>query len=350
MSNTKRITWIDASKGIGIFLVMIGHSSLIGPSRSQIYAFHMPLFFFLSGYLFSTRKFSTFKDFFISKAKSLLIPYLVFSIISIILYGYFREQPIELNRFLEIILISKRNSMYFNDALWFLPSLFLIEIIFYIIVRFLKNQFAIVFVTLLIGYLSCTIFNPLAGAHILPWSLDQSLFFIVYFGFGYCMKTTGLLERDLKKSIVLCTLAIIYVWLVIDPRYYQKAWEIINLPSSMFIYFNHLIWASLAISFVIYISQFLSISPLINYIGKNSLNLMVLHLSLGFNLFAIYFREGLNIEDHPNILALFYTFGTIIILLPFCYFINKFLPFLHGKKFRFGFNQVFIKKKYELSK
>ncbi|MEH7413750.1 acyltransferase family protein, partial [Neobacillus drentensis] len=141
MQTAKRITWIDASKGIGIFLVIIGHSTLIGPSRFQIYAFHMPLFFFLSGYLFSFKKYSCFKEFLKSKSKSILIPYFAFSIISIILLRYLREQP----------------------------------------------------------------------------------------------KTTESIEKNFKKSKVLFTLSIIYLWILIDPHYYQKAWGIIHFPSSLFI-------------------------------------------------------------------------------------------------------------------
>ena len=338
MSNTKRITWIDASKGIGIFLVIIGHATLTGPSRGEIYAFHMPLFFFISGFLFSIKKYKTFKDFFISKTKSLLIPYFAFSIISILLYGYFSAQPIDPANFFKTTLISKRNSIYFNEALWFLTSLFLIEIIFYFIVRMIKRDYAILFAALVTAFISFTLFNPLAGAHILPWSLDQSLFFLEFFGVGYFLKTKQLLAGNLKRSIVLPILSLIYIVLLMNPHYYQRIWGIMNLPSTITLYFNHLVWALLAISFVIYISQFLSFSPLLNFIGKNSLNLMVLHLSLGFNIFSIYFRTGLNLEDHPNILALFYTVGAILILLPVCYIINHFLPFLHGKSFHGLFN------------
>ena len=48
----KRIFWIDALRGIGIFLVVLGHTFWKG--HNVIYAFHMPLFFFISGILFKT--------------------------------------------------------------------------------------------------------------------------------------------------------------------------------------------------------------------------------------------------------------------------------------------------------
>lgn len=44
----KRLIWIDIAKGIGLFLVILGHMpSLPEWFRLWIFSFHMPLFFFL---------------------------------------------------------------------------------------------------------------------------------------------------------------------------------------------------------------------------------------------------------------------------------------------------------------
>ena len=40
-----RESWIDVLKGIGIILVVIGHTSMENPLVKWIYVFHMPLFF-----------------------------------------------------------------------------------------------------------------------------------------------------------------------------------------------------------------------------------------------------------------------------------------------------------------
>lgn len=52
-----RIDSLDILKGIGIILVVVGH--MIGNQlyiRPWIYAFHMPLFFMVSGYCFNIAK------------------------------------------------------------------------------------------------------------------------------------------------------------------------------------------------------------------------------------------------------------------------------------------------------
>lgn len=49
--NRPRLEWLDALKGLGIVLVVLGHLPQIGASATGalIYAFHVPLFFALSG-------------------------------------------------------------------------------------------------------------------------------------------------------------------------------------------------------------------------------------------------------------------------------------------------------------
>lgn len=59
MSNLikKREQWADILKGIGAILVVIGHLVLYeGNAKVYIYSFHMPLFFFISGYLYHHEK------------------------------------------------------------------------------------------------------------------------------------------------------------------------------------------------------------------------------------------------------------------------------------------------------
>lgn len=48
----ERVKWIDYLKGFAILLMVIGHYQGTPTFLNVwIYAFHMPLFFFLSGYL-----------------------------------------------------------------------------------------------------------------------------------------------------------------------------------------------------------------------------------------------------------------------------------------------------------
>ena len=92
---TNRIKFVDIARGLGIILVVFGHaivpeirntSNIFMNIYKYIYIFHMPLFFFISGYVFeiNKEKYSDKKLFIKKKAQNLLIPYLTFSIISYI--------------------------------------------------------------------------------------------------------------------------------------------------------------------------------------------------------------------------------------------------------------------------
>ena len=78
-TNTKRIDSIDIAKGITILLMVIGHCHL-QPDFKYLYlwifSFHMPLFFFLSGYFFRPR---SNKELIKSDLNKLVKPYILTS-------------------------------------------------------------------------------------------------------------------------------------------------------------------------------------------------------------------------------------------------------------------------------
>lgn len=61
--NNIRIDWIDLTKGIAIFLMVCGHTSIPLPISNWIWSFHMPLFFIISGILFNATKYPNFNLF-----------------------------------------------------------------------------------------------------------------------------------------------------------------------------------------------------------------------------------------------------------------------------------------------
>ena len=70
MKKDSRITWLDAARGYGILLVIFAHVDY-SYLRNIIYTFHMPLFFFLSGYVFCQKE--SFGSFLWSKVRRLII-------------------------------------------------------------------------------------------------------------------------------------------------------------------------------------------------------------------------------------------------------------------------------------
>lgn len=82
----QRKNWIDWAKALGILLVVMGHSNYaIGNMIPMIFMIHMPLFFVASGYLFKTNK--SLREMTVSNVRTLLIPYLLFNLISLLYYS-----------------------------------------------------------------------------------------------------------------------------------------------------------------------------------------------------------------------------------------------------------------------
>lgn len=86
MSNTGRVEYIDIAKGIGIILVVMGHAYQMPHDWFKvIFSVHMPLFFILSGYVFSFRTEEPFRAVLKKNARGLLVPYVLTTGIIIIL-------------------------------------------------------------------------------------------------------------------------------------------------------------------------------------------------------------------------------------------------------------------------
>ena len=82
-SSHNRINWIDEFKGFVLLLVCLFHIEQTFPNALlgawHLSALRMSSFFFISGVLFSTKRFSNFKSYFTHKTKVLLAPYLYLS-------------------------------------------------------------------------------------------------------------------------------------------------------------------------------------------------------------------------------------------------------------------------------
>lgn len=128
-----RILEIDIAKGILILFVILGHSPINEWTSACINSFHMAAFFCLSGMTYSYRC-GDLKNFLVKKSKGILLPYIEFSII-LLLFAYLKKIANIGNNFdllegLESIIvpISGRTSTSVY-GLWFLPCLYLIELV-----------------------------------------------------------------------------------------------------------------------------------------------------------------------------------------------------------------------------
>lgn len=143
MNEKKRVVYLDTAKGAGIVLMVLGH--LIGSIQTIDYktylvpvyhwltSFHMPLFFIISGILLwiTKEEEKELRQIAVRKARTLLLPYVTFSIIYLVLNVWnciFHPELLsfsDLGQYL-IYTVTFRGV----SVLWFLPALFIGEMLF----------------------------------------------------------------------------------------------------------------------------------------------------------------------------------------------------------------------------
>lgn len=187
MEETKRIDEVDILKGIGIILMITGHIEFGSVYDKWIHSFHMPMFFIISGFLFHVKDVSLF-NFIKRKSKPLLIPYFLFALIHylfwIILCLIKNNLSISnLLNPLEHIFFINTSGMPIAGALWFLTSLFLVEIIYFIILKNFSSSWRrfLVFIFSILGCIIPKYFR-------LPFGADISFMAIGLFEIGYALK------------------------------------------------------------------------------------------------------------------------------------------------------------------
>lgn len=136
----QRINSIDSAKAAGIFLVILAHTMLWKPLQDWIYVFHMPLFFFISGYLFSFARHTNAKAFFKQRFGRLMVPYYAINAVTFLFWlliarhvGYGHDGQVNPIEPAIAALLGNGPMMLHDVPLWFLMCLFLVEMAYYAI-------------------------------------------------------------------------------------------------------------------------------------------------------------------------------------------------------------------------
>lgn len=141
--NIQRQTYIDIAKGIGIILVVFGHSFGAWLFAAKMY--HMPLFFFLSGITFSAER--SFFGFLKRRIQRLYIPFLIYEFVYLLLSPFFNwieivstcpGTPREVvDLVLHIALFDNVNILL--SPLWFVTALFFSQLLMFGIERMIMR-------------------------------------------------------------------------------------------------------------------------------------------------------------------------------------------------------------------
>lgn len=144
-------------KGIGIILMVVGHTHCPQIIHDFIYLFHMSLFYFASGFFFKEKYLYQKKNFLFKRIKKLYGSWLIYGIIFLLLHNFFvkvgfYQEPspfagflmtsYDLNTYLSkgLTIILMNGQELLLAPLWFLKSL-LVSSILLLIILYLSNKF-----------------------------------------------------------------------------------------------------------------------------------------------------------------------------------------------------------------
>jgi fucose 4-O-acetylase-like acetyltransferase len=294
-SDSRRIVFLDVAKGIGILLVVMAHNDLAAVSLFLyrfIYSFHMPVFFFLSGYFLNTGV--PFLKFFWKRFNTILKPYL-FTILLI-----YSTSVSFSNMSFKTALGRMGKAMYASGLyidwvqLWFLPSLFVTSLFAYLLHRLLLQRLKVCWIRWLIlvgvaaiGAYFLDAFYPfslsLPGKQYelfgLPYSVDLVLLTGFYYLLGNEIRQISLTDLLDKPWFVLTTGGVLLLLITLFP-------QTIDFNTRLFPIFPvNTLKAILGILFTLAVSKQIemrtsSLSRMLEYIGQASLFILIFHVPI----------------------------------------------------------------------
>jgi acyltransferase len=283
----ERIYWIDICRALGIIAVIYGHALTWNSHRYILYAFHIPLFFFIAGLVHHYKKSQHFPTVLKKSIKNNLVPYFIFALLTylaVIAIGGFQNitSGKVIHQLLGILYGSGNlNFLAFNVALWFLPCLFITKIGFFLIEKISDTKRFLAFAMIafsLIGYTTSVYFRELK----LPFGIESALTGIVFFGLGYLMeKEREKVAEFLRKYAFIILPASIIICIVIATLNFNAyGYQIDMRLNKLANYFYFYIGAISGITACITASIILKRNRILEYIGQNSLVLYIWHWPL----------------------------------------------------------------------
>ena len=339
----KRINYIDIARGFAIIFIVLGHacsySEHIDSIHKLVNSFHVALFFILSGYIFKIKENQNFIQFFKNKFFRIMVPYFIWSFLFLIPYMLLegnvasnldKSTAFDIKKSIIGIFygIGKDNLLKQNSPLWFLPALFSMNIIYYFIIKLqIKNKLLMLIPLTIIAYISVYYLKIN-----LPLGLNTVLNLGLFFYIGFLLKEYNVLNKD---NILFKWYTIIFLIIIgLISCFLNK--ETVSHMHYKYGYFTLTILSTLTFSFItIYISMLINKNKVLEYIGKNTLGILIFH-----KLIILIFQTKLGIitELLKNsntvielLISLFIVLVSIVFSLVITEILRKIAPYTIGE-------------------
>lgn len=314
MEKKARLAYVDFMKGFCILLIVAFHiDNDIFPLRvnMMLQSFRIPMYYFLSGMFF--KRYDGFTDFVRRKVNNIIVPYIFFMLLTCVVHcamwyvfraGWFGKW--EWLSFADPFL---RRFYHYNTPLWFLISLFEVNVIYYILQKVCHNRVVRYACIALLAFVAWyfkkqPIFNN-------PLFLDTALMAMPYFVLGSEVKSAGLINKNEKLDrwgmiVIIPLLMLLYA---VSPKInllIQSEPGFIRLYAVPFVAILGLFWFSKNMPKI----------PVVTYIGRYSIVVLGTHIMM--IAFVKHLLEVCGKEACESIVCFNWSVYAIVVVLEMC--------------------------------
>ena len=328
-----RLNYIDTLKGLGIILVLIGHNYNLSHDElayKWIYGFHMPLFFFLSGFLAKERPFRLEMK---KCMEHLLIPFiffaLVFTVYQCIYFCILEDTFVGAIKRLAISFNPLDKACYIYSAIWFLVCLLEVKALFNITTLLVRKlSVRIEYAQLVIGGGIFLVGYCLSATRIsLPFYIDSACSAYIFFVMGFVTHRLGITNylKQHEHYIVIALLSVVlYSFIIIECS------KDVSLSRNVFPIYLPVVSMLIVIALLMAATSMEDdslIGKSLQRVGHYSLGILGFHIPLFSFFFIIVRKAGISI-NLQYIIVFIFSLSLSLLLTKMTF---KFAPALLGK-------------------
>ncbi len=306
----RKIQYLDVARGIGIISIVVGHTH--SPLRDFVYLYHLPLFFFISGYLFKESYFMQPLELIRKRFTRLYLPYVTYGVIFLFLHNLLIDWHFYLpyihkysnsQLWAELVnILTFRSGEQLICAFWFIPTLFLIEVVLSIagritLIRLPGSNVNLMLAITFVFYIGGNVlsYNQVELPYYFNVVLTQSFLFFLGFIFR---RNEGKIPFNPRLA------GVCFLLLIVASFFFQ-----VNLVKNNF-YSSEIPYPVAAVLFpliglmgiyvVLYVSKWIAqrskVSPVFEYIGSHTLSILALHF-VSFKLISYVIVDNTLLPD-----------------------------------------------------
>jgi len=330
----QRKAWLDYIKLIAMTLVVVYHTPPRYDTAHEAALFNMgaPVFFFAAGYLFNVSRQQGFFKFLLHRARQILVPYTTFFIIFYALWlvvGRRMAGPEEqaIDTLTPLWQFIKGTPDIVLGPFWFLAAMFTMQVIYYPVRRYLKGRWPLLVAVLL----SLSLFVIPDVPCVRYWNLDRALLYMPLYALGNCCR--DLVDKftfaSVSRSISWIVLAALGLgFLVVAPLSINRDVAYVLAPEAVI----------LVLPFYTAISKWLEEHVENSRIAQTVAITGITYLALQNYLIGVIKMMvsrvcGPAVFDDNIVLKIVIALAVMVVLYPMAVLIERYLPFLLGKRY-----------------